>query len=61
MRVGHTQETNAVSRVRGGREEGLVEEGQGGGNRRIIKGQRTRSIKGRDKNPRESRDVAIRS
>lgn len=60
MRVGHTQETNAVSRVRGGREEGLVE-GQGGGNRRIIKGQRTRSIKGRDKNPRESRDVAIRS
>ena len=54
----HTQETNEVSRVREGREEGLDRGSKKGGNRRIIKGQRTRSIKGGDKNPEGSRKMS---
>lgn len=44
--------------MREGREEGLDRGSKRGGNRRIIKGQRTRSIKGGDKNPEGSRKMS---
>lgn len=44
--------------MREGREEGLDRGSKKGGNRRIIKGQRTRSIKGGDKNPEGSRKMS---